>query len=65
MLTVAGLNLFEDNVDTVFAQTDSTTSSYSSNNTNTILATDQRQPGFHPQIVLIIEEEGKIANQSS
>ena len=65
MLTVAGFNLFEDNVDTVFAQTDSTTSSYSSNDTNIILATDQRQPGFHPQTVLIIEEQGKIANQSS
>ncbi len=63
MLTVVGLNLFENNVDTVFAQTDTTTSSSSSNNTNTTLATDQQQPGFHPQIVLIIEEQGKITNQ--
>ena len=64
MLTFVGLNLFENNVDTVFAQTDTTTSSSSSNNTNTTLATDQQQQSsFHPQIVLIIEEQGKITNQ--
>ena len=63
MLTVAGLNFFGDNIDTVFAQTDTTTSS-SSNNTNTTLAMDQQQKSsFHPQIVLIIEEQGKITNQ--
>ena len=64
MLAFVGLNLFENNVDTVFAQTDTTTSSSSSNNTNTTLATDQQQQSsFHPQIVLIIEEQGKITNQ--
>ena len=63
ILTFVGLNLFENNVDTVFAQTDTTTSSSSSNNTNTTLAADQQQPSFHPQIVLIIEEQGKITNQ--
>ncbi|MDN5845097.1 MAG: hypothetical protein L0H53_02345 [Candidatus Nitrosocosmicus sp.] len=67
MLTVAGLNLFENNVDTVFAQTDTTTSSSpTTNNNNITLATDQeQQSSFHPQIVLIIEEQGKITNQSS
>ena len=61
MLTVAGLNLFENNVDTVIAQADTNTAS--TNNTNTTLATDQQQSSFHPQIVLIIEEQGKITNQ--
>jgi hypothetical protein len=61
--TVAGFALFENNLDTVFAQTDITTST-STNNTNTTLATNQQQQSsFHPQIVLIIEEQGKITNQ--
>ena len=63
MLTVAGLNFFDDNVNTVFAQTDTTTFS-NNNNTNMTLATDQQQQsGVHPQIILIIEEQGKITNQ--
>jgi hypothetical protein len=65
-LTFVGINLFENNVDTVFAQTDNTnSSSTSNNNSNTTLATDQQQESssLHPQVVLIIEEEGKITNQ--
>jgi hypothetical protein len=56
MLTVAGISLFENSV---FAQTVNNTSA---NNTNTTISTDQ-QSSFHPQIVLIIEEQGKITNQ--
>lgn len=66
VLTFVGINLFENNIETVFAQTDNTNSTFSTaNNTNTTLATDQQQESssLHPQVVLIIEEEGKITNQ--
>lgn len=63
ILTVAGLDLLENGVDMVFAQTDTATTT-STNNTNTNIATDQQEDSsFHPQIVLIIEEQGKITNQ--
>jgi hypothetical protein len=63
VLTFAGINLIENNVDPVFAQVDPTNlTSASSNNTSTTLVTDQ-QSSLHPQVVLIIEEEGKITNQ--
>jgi hypothetical protein len=66
LLTVVGFALFENKISSIFAQTDITTSISNStnNNTNTTLATDQQQQSsFHPQIVLIIEEQGKITNQ--
>ena len=66
VLTFAGINLIENNVDPVFAQVDPTNlTSASSNNTSTTLVTDQQQDSssLHPQVVLIIEEEGKITNQ--
>ena len=66
VLTFVGINLFENNVDPVFAQVDPTNfTSASNNNSNTTLATDQQQDSssLHPQLVLIIEEEGKITNQ--
>lgn len=56
--TIAGLNLFQNSVDTAFAQTNS-----SINNNTTTLAANQQQTGLHPQLVLIIEEQGKITNQ--
>jgi hypothetical protein len=67
LLTVVGFALFENKESSIFAQKDITTSISNStnNNTNTTLATDQQQQqsSFHPQIVLIIEEQGKITNQ--
>ena len=66
VLTFVGINLFENIVDPVFAQIDSTNlTSASNNNSNTTLAMDQQQDSssLHPQVVLIIEEEGKIINQ--
>ena len=66
ILTFAGINLIENNVGPVFAQVDPTNlTSASSNNTSTTLVTDQQQDSssLHPQLVLIIEEEGKITNQ--
>ncbi|WP_458719044.1 hypothetical protein [Candidatus Nitrosocosmicus sp. R] len=66
VLTFVGINLFENIVAPVFAQIDSTNlTSASNNNSNTTLATDQQQDSssLHPQVVLIIEEEGKITNQ--
>lgn len=66
ILTIAVLNLVENDLDNVFAQTDPTTSNTTAttNNTNITLAKDQQQQSsFHPQIVLIIEEQGKITNQ--
>jgi hypothetical protein len=67
-LTFVGINLFENNVDTVFAQMENanlTSTPTSDNNSNTTLATNQQQDSssLHPQLVLIIIEEGKIANQ--
>lgn len=59
MLMVVGLNLFDNGVDTTFAQTEINSSI---NNTNTTLATGE-QSRLHPEIVLIIEEQGKITNQ--
>jgi hypothetical protein len=66
VLTFVGINLFENTGDTVFAQTDNTNlTSTSNDNSNTTLATDQKQDSssLHPQVVLIMEEEGKIVNQ--
>lgn len=66
VLTFVGINLFEDTGDTVFAQTDNTNfTSTSNDNSNTTLAMDQQQDSssLHPQVVLIMEEEGKIINQ--
>lgn len=66
MLTFVGVNLFENIVDPVFAQTDNTNFASTSNNiNNTTIATDQQQDtsSLHPQVVLIMEEEGKITNQ--
>jgi hypothetical protein len=65
VLTFVGINLFENTGDTVFAQTDNTNLTSTSNNSNTTLATDQKQDSssLHPQVVLIMEEEGKIVNQ--
>ena len=66
VLIFVGINLFEKIVDPVFAQIDNTNlTSASNNNSNTTLATDQQQDSssLHPQVVLIIEEEGKITNQ--
>ncbi|HKU84472.1 MAG TPA: hypothetical protein VJP58_10565 [Candidatus Nitrosocosmicus sp.] len=67
VLTFVGINLFENIVDPVFAQADTTNSSsnITNNNSNTTLARDQQQEtsSLHPQLVLIIEEEGKIINQ--
>jgi hypothetical protein len=63
VLTFVGINLFENTGDTVFAQTDNTNFTSTSNNIiNTTIATDQ-QSSLHPQLVLIMEEEGKIVNQ--
>lgn len=64
--TFVGINLFENIVDPVFAQTDNTNFTSTSNNiNNTTIATDQQQDtsSLHPQVVLIMEEEGKITNQ--
>jgi hypothetical protein len=64
--TFVGINLFENIVDPVFAQIDNTNlTSAPTNNSNTTLTTDQQQrsSSLHPQVVLIIEEEGKITNQ--
>jgi hypothetical protein len=66
ILTIVGINICENIVDPVFAQTDNTNlTSLSNNNTNTTLAMDQQQESsnLHPQVVLIMEEEGKITNQ--
>ena len=66
ILTFVGINLFENIVDPVFAQIDNTNlTSASNNNSNTTIATDQQQDttSLHPQVVLIMEEEGKITNQ--
>src|SRR5688500_4215753 len=66
VLTFVGINLFENTLDTVFAQTDNTNlTSTSNDNSNTTLAMDQKQDSssLHPQVVLIMEEEGKIVNQ--
>ena len=63
ILTFVGINLFENMVDPVFAQIDNTNlTSASTDNSNTTLTTDQ-QSSLHPQVVLIMEEEGKITNQ--
>ena len=64
--TFVGINLFENIVDPVFAQIDNTNlTSAPTNNSPTTLTTDQQQrsSSLHPQVVLIIEEEGKITNQ--
>jgi hypothetical protein len=66
VLTFVGINLFENNGITVFAQTDNTNfTSTINDNSNTTLAMDQQQDSvsLHPQVVLIMEEEGKITNQ--
>ena len=66
ILTFVGINLFENIVDPVFAQTDNTNFTSTSNDIiNTTIATDQQQDttSLHPQVVLIMEEEGKITNQ--
>jgi hypothetical protein len=66
MLTFVGINLFENIVEPVFAQTDNTNFTSTSNNIdNTTIATDQQQDtsSLYPQVVLIMEEEGKITNQ--
>ena len=65
VLTFVGINLFENTGDTVFAQTDNTNlTSTSNDNSNTTLAMDQQDSSsLHPQVVLIMEEEGKIVNQ--
>ena len=66
VLTFAGIILFENTGDTVFAQTDNTNfTSTSNDNSNTTLAMNQQQDSssLHPQLVLIMEEKGKIVNQ--
>jgi len=66
ILTFVGINLFENIMDPVFAQTDNTNFTSTSNDIiNTTIATDQQQDtsSLHPQVVLIMEEEGKITNQ--
>ncbi len=64
LLTVVGFTLFENKISSIFAQTDTTISISTNNNTNTSLSTNQQQQSsFHPQVVLIIEEQGKITNQ--
>jgi hypothetical protein len=66
ILTFVGINLFENIVDPVFAQTDNTNFTSTSNDIiNTTIAADQQQDtsSLHPQVVLIMEEEGKITNQ--
>jgi hypothetical protein len=66
VLTFVGINLFENTGETVFAQIDYTNlTSTSNDNSNATLAMDQKQDSssLHPQVVLIMEEEGKIINQ--
>lgn len=66
VLTFVGINLFENTEATVFDQTDNTNfTSTSNDNSNTTLAMDLQQDSssLHPQVVLIMEEEGKIVNQ--
>jgi hypothetical protein len=68
VLTLVGINLFENTGEMVLAQADNTnftSTSTSNDNSNTTLAMDQQQESssLHPQVILIMEEVGKIINQ--
>lgn len=57
MLTVAGLFLFENNVNNVIAQSETISMN------NTLATSDAQQQQCSPQLNLIIQEQGKIINQ--